>query len=196
MNTPVRTKLSTNIVWQPQKIHKIHRENLNKHKGAVLWFTGLSGSGKSTIAQALEEWLYKHDYHSFILDGDNIRHGLCNDLGFNSTDRTENIRRIGEVSKLFLEAGLIVLVAFISPYRKDRENIKDIIKRENFIEIYCNTPLKICENRDIKGLYEKARRGEIPEFTGISSPYEPPTDPDIILDTSQITLDICRCLSR
>ncbi len=164
---------------------------LNGHRGGILWFTGLSGSGKSTLAHAVEEYLHRQNVRTFVLDGDNVRRGLCNDLGFSDADRTENIRRIGEVSKLMMEAGLLVLTAFISPFRKDREIVRNIVAEGDFIEIYCDAPLSICEDRDPKGLYKKARAGEIPEFTGISSPYEAPERPEIALDTNGKSVEEC-----
>ncbi|NPA03851.1 MAG: adenylyl-sulfate kinase [Epsilonproteobacteria bacterium] len=167
------------VVWHNTKITKEDRIKLTKQKPCILWFTGLSGSGKSTLANALEEKLYKNGNLTYLLDGDNIRHGLNSDLGFSSKDRQENIRRIGEVSKLFVDAGLIVLSAFISPFRKDREFVRNLVSKDEFIEIFVDTPLSECEKRDPKGLYKKARKGEIKEFTGISSPYEPPLAPEI-----------------
>jgi adenylylsulfate kinase len=156
----------------------------------VLWFTGLSGAGKSTIAHAVEELLHQKGYHTFVLDGDNVRHGLCGDLGFSDTDRIENIRRVGELSKLFVEAGVIVLTAFISPFRADRAKARQLLQQD-FVEIYCNCPLEVCEQRDVKGLYRKARTGEIKHFTGISSPYEEPENPELSIDTSGKTVEAC-----
>ena len=158
------------------------------HKGLVLWFTGLSGSGKSTLANALNEYLHSKGLSTFVLDGDNIRHGLCNDLGFSDEDRMENIRRIGEVANLFMNAGIITITAFVSPFKKDREKVRKIIGSTDFIEIYCAANLDVCEARDTKGLYKKARLGEIKEFTGISSPYEIPLDPDITVETGTMGL--------
>jgi adenylylsulfate kinase len=160
------------------------------HPSLVLWFTGLSGSGKSTLAHAVEEKLYQMQYHTFVLDGDNIRHGLCSDLGFSDEDRIENIRRIGEVVKLFIEAGLIVLTAFISPFRTDRNKIRQLIGT-NFIEIYCDCSVSACETRDVKGLYKLAKAGKIKQFTGISSAYEKPLNPEIIIDTVNQNIDDC-----
>jgi len=182
---------STNVVWHNATVTRESREALNKHKSAVLWFTGLSGSGKSTLAHAVEELLYQQVSRTFVLDGDNVRHGLCGDLGFSITDRTENIRRVGEVAKLFVEGGLIVLTAFISPLRSDRNAVRNLMPHGEFIEIYCAASLAVCESRDVKGLYKKARSGEIPEFTGISSPYEEPVNPEISVNTGELPLDEC-----
>ncbi|MBF4990621.1 adenylyl-sulfate kinase [Methylophilus sp. QUAN] len=182
---------STNTVWHESNISRKHREQKNGHRGAVLWFTGLSGSGKSTLAHAVEERLHELGCQTFVLDGDNIRHGLCGDLGFSTEDRIENIRRIGEVAKLFMEAGVIVLTAFISPYRADRERARNMIAQSDFFEIYCNASLEVCENRDTKGLYKKARAGEIAEFTGISAPYEVPVKADLIINTGSDNLNAC-----
>jgi adenylylsulfate kinase len=173
------------LVWQHSQIDRSQRERLNGHRSAVLWFTGLSGSGKTTLAHAVEAALYGRGVRSYVLDGDNIRHGLCADLGFNAEDRSENIRRIGEVASLFADAGLLVLTAFISPFAADRERVRQLIGAERFIEIYCSCPLEQCEQRDSKGLYGKARRGELAEFTGIGSPYEAPLFPQLTIDTSQ-----------
>ncbi|MCF6299953.1 MAG: adenylyl-sulfate kinase [Proteobacteria bacterium] len=185
------SKKSTNVVWHNATVTRETREELNKHKSTVLWFTGLSGSGKSTLAHAVEELLYKQDCRTFVLDGDNVRHGLCGDLGFSIEDRTENIRRVGEVAKLFVESGLIVLTAFISPLKSDRNAVRNIMPHGDFIEIYCAASLDVCESRDVKGLYKKARSGEIPEFTGISSPYEEPVNPEIVVNTGELALDAC-----
>ncbi|MDD1621640.1 MAG: adenylyl-sulfate kinase [Methylococcaceae bacterium] len=164
---------------------------MNGHKGCIVWFTGLSGAGKSTLAHAVEEALHQKGCRTFVLDGDNVRHGLCSDLGFSDADREENIRRIGEVANLFMQAGVIVLTAFISPFRADRERVRSMAASGDFIEVYCDASLNVCENRDIKGLYKKARMGEIAEFTGISSPYEAPTNPELIVSTGQDPLEIC-----
>lgn len=180
-----------NIIWHHATVTRARREVLNGHRGAVLWFTGLSGAGKSTLAHAIEEKLYQRNYHTFVLDGDNIRHGLCNDLGFTPENRVENIRRVGEVAKLFMEAGIIVLTAFISPFRAERERVRGLVEHGDFIEIYCDSPVEICESRDVKGLYRKARAGLIPNFTGISSPYEMPLNPEIIVNTATTNLDMC-----
>jgi adenylylsulfate kinase len=182
---------SKNIVWHHATVTRTRRQEQNGHRGAVIWFTGLSGSGKSTLAHAVEESLHQRGCRTFVLDGDNVRHGLCSDLGFSSEDRVENIRRIGEIAKLFVEAGVIVLTAFISPYRSDRERARGIVAHGDFVEIYCNTPLEICEERDVKGLYKKARAGQIPEFTGISSPYEAPENPELSIDTGKGEVDAC-----
>ena len=184
-------KNNNNIVWHHAVITPSHRETMNGHKGFVLWFTGLSGSGKSTLAHSVEERLYKMGCHTFVFDGDNVRHGLCSDLGFSAEDRSENIRRIGEMVKLFIEAGIIALTAFISPFIKDRELVRSLAGTDKFIEIFCDSSLAVCESRDTKGLYAKARRGEIPGFTGISSPYEPPVNPQLHLKTDETSLEDC-----
>lgn len=181
--------LSTNIVWHDSKVSKEDRQELKQHKSAILWFTGLSGSGKSTISSALEKELYIHGFHTYRLDGDNVRHGLNKNLGFSQEDRTENIRRIGEVSKLMVDAGLFTLTAFISPYREDRALVRNLVGANEFIEIYVKASLEICETRDPKGLYKKARLGEIKGFTGIDAPYEEPVAPEITIDTNQLTID-------
>lgn len=180
---------STNVVWHNATVTRERRQELFGHKSSVLWFTGLSGSGKSTLAHAVEDYLFKNKYHSFVLDGDNVRHGLCSDLGFSIEDRTENIRRIGEVAKLFTEAGIIVLTAFISPLRRDREAVRKLMPNGDFLEIYCACSLDECEKRDVKGLYKKARSGEIKEFTGISSPYEAPSNPELEIDTGTLSVE-------
>lgn len=176
---------SKNIYWHKGNITKEDRERQVGHKGVCLWFTGLSGSGKSSIAQEVQSLLYEKGMRTYVLDGDNIRHGLNSDLGFSPEDRTENIRRIGEVSKLFVDAGIIVSTAFISPYREDRNRVRRIMDRGNFIEIYVEADLETCEERDPKGLYKKARAGEITEFTGISAPYEAPDQPELTINTSK-----------
>lgn len=173
------------------KISREQRELQNGHRSAILWFTGLSGSGKSTITQAVDERLHRMGFRTFVLDGDNIRRGLCSDLGFSVEDRMENIRRIGEVSKLFLDAGIIVLVAFISPFQKDRERVRAMTSAGEYLEVFCKCPLKVCEQRDPKGLYARARAGEIKDFTGISSPYEEPTAPDLVLETDVLLVEEC-----
>lgn len=173
--------MTKNITWHNTKINKENRSKLNGHKPACIWLTGLSGSGKSTLAVELENELYKLGVHSYILDGDNIRHGLNKDLGFSDEDREENIRRIGEVAKLFVDAGFIVITAFISPFRKDRDNVRKLFDNNQFIEIFVDCDLKVCEERDPKGLYKKARQGEIRDFTGIDSPYEEPLKPELKL---------------
>jgi len=183
--------INQNTVWHEPTIFREDREKLNEHRSAILWFTGLSGAGKSTLAHAVEEELHRLGIRTFVLDGDNIRQGLCKDLGFSDADRTENIRRIGEVSKLMLDAGVVVMTAFISPFRKDRQLVRDLVKKGDFIEIYCQAPLSVCEERDPKGLYKKVRAGQIPEFTGISSPYEEPENPELIVETDKYTVDEC-----
>lgn len=180
---------SENITWQATKVDKQQRQTRFGHKSAVLWFTGLSGSGKSTIAVELEKQLFERNINSYVLDGDNVRFGLNRNLGFSAEDRTENIRRIGEVSKLFVDAGTITLTAFISPYRADRDHVREILGDEEFIEVFVNTPIEVCEDRDVKHLYEKARRGEIKGFTGIDAPYETPNNPEITIDTSTQSLE-------
>ncbi len=184
-------KDNRNITWLDMTVTREQRELLNGHRGAVLWFTGLSGSGKSTLSNAVEQRLHESGYSTFLLDGDNIRHGLCKDLGFSHEDRTENIRRIGEVAKLFVEAGVVVLAAFISPYRSDREIVRSIMPPGDFSEVYCQCPLEVCEQRDVKGLYKKARVGEISNFTGISSPYEVPLSPELVVNTAEEDLHTC-----
>ncbi len=178
-------------VLQEPTVYRKDREEMNGHKSVVVWFTGLSGSGKSTLAYALEKTLHENKVRTFVLDGDNIRQGLCNDLGFSDNDRVENIRRIGEVSKLMMNAGSIVITAFISPFINDRRIARELVGGNDFIEIYCDCPLEICESRDVKGLYKKARKGEIPEFTGISSPYEIPKSPELILKTHSLSIEQC-----
>jgi len=182
---------STNVVWHHATITRELREQQNNHKSAVLWFTGLSGSGKSTLAHAVEDKLHVMGIRTFVLDGDNVRHGLCSDLGFSDDDRTENIRRIGELAKLFLEAGVVVLTAFISPFRQDRELARSVTPHGDFYEIFCDSSLEVCESRDVKGLYAKARAGVIPQFTGISSPYEEPSTPEAHVETGTQELDVC-----
>ena len=179
---------SKNITWHEGKITREDRESVNGHRGATLWFTGLSGSGKSTLALSVEERLFERGCHTYVLDGDNVRHGLNRDLGFSPDDRTENIRRIGEVAKLFVDAGSLVLTAFISPYREDRDANRAIMDDGQFIEIFVHAPLEVCEERDPKGLYAKARSGEIPNFTGISAPYEEPTSPELVVHTADQTV--------
>ncbi|MFC6201509.1 adenylyl-sulfate kinase [Lactiplantibacillus nangangensis] len=176
---------SDNITWQVAKVSKTERQQLLGHRSAVLWFTGLSGSGKSTIANEVEKRLYETGISSYVLDGDNIRFGLNSNLGFSATDRQENIRRIGEVAKLFVDAGTITLTAFISPYRVDRDQVRALLGPTEFIEIFVDTPIEVCEGRDVKQLYAKARRGEITGFTGIDAPYEAPVEPEITIDTSK-----------
>jgi adenylylsulfate kinase len=180
---------SSNVTYHEAQVSREMREALNGHRSTILWFTGLSGSGKSTLAHAVEERLYQMGCRTFVFDGDNVRHGLCGDLGFSAEDRHENIRRIGEMSKLFTEAGVIALTAFISPYRADRQMVRDLVVPGDFLEIYCDSPLEVCESRDVKGLYRRARAGEITEFTGISSPYEEPEVPELVVDTNRLTIE-------
>ena len=168
-------------------ITRADRERLHKHHGAVVWFTGLSASGKSTIAHLTEKLLWEKNCSTYVLDGDNVRHGLCSDLGFSPEDRSENIRRIAEMVKLFVDAGIIVLTAFISPYRKDRERVRSLIPDGRFIEVYVNCPIEICAKRDQKGIYERAKAGIIKDFTGISAPYEPPENPELVINSDQET---------
>lgn len=170
---------STNISKQDYRVTAAERERLNGHKGCVVWFTGLSGSGKSTIANRVESALYEQGVRTYTLDGDNVRHGLNNNVDFSEEGRKENIRRIGEVSKLFVDAGVVVLTAFISPFREDRDRVRKLVSKGQFVEVFVNCPLEICEARDVKGLYKKARSGEIKDFTGIDSPFEPPLDPEL-----------------
>jgi len=177
------------IIPHEGKIKKEDRQRLNGHKSMILWFTGLSGSGKSTLANAVEERLFEMGIHTYVLDGDNVRAGLNKDLGFSQEDREENIRRIGEVAKLFVDAGIVTLTAFISPYKKDREFVRNLVKEDEFIEIYVKCPLEVCESRDVKGLYEKARKGIIKNFTGIDDPYEEPDNPEIVVETDRETIE-------
>jgi adenylylsulfate kinase len=183
------TEKTANTVWHHATVTRKRREDKNGHKSVVLWFTGLSGAGKSTLAHAVEERLYQFGFNTFVLDGDNIRHGLCGDLSFSEDDRKENIRRISETAKLMLEAGVITLTAFISPFRAERAMARSLMPHGDFIEIHCYCPLSVCEQRDVKGLYKKARKGEIKDFTGISSPYEEPEKPELRIDTSATPLE-------
>jgi len=180
---------STNVTWHDTVITKEDREKKNNHKGIVLWLTGLSGCGKSTVATCLQEKLFNQDIQAYILDGDNIRHGLNGDLGFSPKDREENIRRIGEVAHLFAQAGMIAITSFISPYRKDRDRARKLNQDGEFIEVFVKAPLDVCEDRDPKGLYKKAREGVIKEFTGISAPYEEPENPEILLETDKLSVE-------
>ncbi|NWK84999.1 adenylyl-sulfate kinase [Staphylococcus sp. GSSP0090] len=180
---------SNHITWHESAVTKAERQQRNQHRSVVIWFTGLSGSGKSTISVALEKALYQQQVHTYRLDGDNVRHGLNNNLGFSPEDRKENIRRIGEVSKLMVDAGLITITAFISPYQADRDEVRNLLDDQAFIEIYTSCSLATCESRDPKGLYQKARNGEIKGFTGINAPYEAPKNPEIIIDTEQETIE-------
>ncbi|AEW44341.1 adenylylsulfate kinase [Serratia symbiotica str. 'Cinara cedri'] len=178
-----------NIVWHPHRVTRVDREVLNGHKSALLWFTGLSGSGKSTVAGALEQALYALGVSTYLLDGDNVRHGLCSDLSFSVTGRHENIRRVGEVVKLMVDAGLVVITAFISPYHEERQKIRTICDMTCFIEVFVDTPLEVCEARDPKGLYKKARAGDLRNFTGIDAVFETPQQPDIHLNGQQLVTD-------
>lgn len=178
-------KVSENIVHQDFKIDVAKRQGLLKQKPLLIWFTGLSGSGKSTMSNLLEGELHASGYKTYALDGDNIRHGLCKDLAFTEEDRVENIRRIGEVSKLFIDAGMVVLSSFVSPFTKDRESVKALVGEENFVEVFVDCPIEVCEQRDVKGLYKKARAGKIKNFTGIDSPFEEPENPDVVLKTAE-----------
>ena len=182
---------SSDVVWHHATVTRERRQQQNKHKSVILWFTGLSGAGKSTLAHCVEEELHQRGCRTFVLDGDNVRHGLCGDLSFSIEDRTENIRRIAEVAKLMMEAGVITLTAFISPFRSEREKARLIFPHGEFLEIYCRAPIEVCEQRDVKGLYAKARKGEIKDFTGISSPYEEPSNPELVVDTGTDTLENC-----
>ncbi|MFQ5345846.1 MAG: adenylyl-sulfate kinase [Mariprofundus sp.] len=184
-------KKSSNVVWHQATVTRQRREAANGHRSAILWFTGLSGAGKSTLAHAVEEKLHQQGAKTFVFDGDNVRHGLCSDLGFSDADRKENIRRIGEMARLIIEAGVIALTAFISPFRADRDRVRTLAGDGDFIEIYCRASVDECESRDVKGLYARARSGEIKAFTGISSPYEEPLNPELIVDTGSLPLDEC-----
>jgi adenylylsulfate kinase len=185
------TSDSKNILWHDALVSRADRQSQNGHNSVILWFTGLSGAGKSTLAHAVERRLHELGCRTFVFDGDNVRHGLCADLGFSAEDRSENIRRIGEMAKLFVEAGVIALTAFISPYRSDRDRVRALAAPGDFIEIYCECPLDVCEQRDVKGLYAKARQGVIRDFTGISSPYEQPETPELAVNTATLPLDAC-----
>lgn len=179
---------SDNVVWHHHPVDQSIRAGQKNQQPAVIWFTGLSASGKSTLAGALEEVLTTLGYHTYLLDGDNVRHGLCGDLGFSDADRKENIRRVGEVSKLMADAGLIVMAAFISPFRADRQIVRDILPEGQFIEVFMDASLEICKARDPKGLYVKAERGEIKQFTGIDSPYEPPLNPEVHIQADRLSV--------
>tara|TARA_Y100001968_G_scaffold328894_1_gene376986 strand:- start:1070 stop:1711 length:642 start_codon:yes stop_codon:yes gene_type:complete len=180
-----------NIVWHKSSVDREARSKERGHRSAIIWFTGLSGSGKSTLANALNVFLFKAGISTYVLDGDNIRHGLCKDLSFSDFDRQENIRRIGEVAKLFLDSGIIVLTAFVSPFKADRNKARELVGKGDFIEVFCDADINVCEKRDTKGLYVKARAGEIKDFTGISSPYENPESPELIIHTGSDSLDDC-----
>ena len=182
---------ATNVSWHPHSVTTEEREKLNGHKGAVVWFTGLSGSGKSTLANAVQSLLYARGHHAYILDGDNVRHGLNKDLGFSPEDRVENIRRIGEVAHLFADAGVIAMTAFISPYLADRKIARELNPEGMFIEVFCKASLDTCEQRDPKGLYKKARAGQIRQFTGIDAPYEEPSSPELVVETDKLGLGEC-----
>ena len=181
--------MTADVYWHKGEITRALRQERNGHKSFVLWFTGLSASGKSTLAHAIEQELFRRGLQVMVLDGDNVRHGLCSDLGFKAEDRHENLRRIGEVAKLFVEAGVIVLAAFVSPYRRDREQVRSMLPHGDFLEVFCDCDLAICEERDPKGLYARARAGEIKNFTGISDPYEPPVKPDMVFDTGSDSVE-------
>lgn len=183
--------MSTNLTWHDSVVSKQERSEKKGQKPCVIWFTGLSGSGKSTLANALERVLFERGHHCYLLDGDNVRHGLNGDLGFTDQDRVENIRRIGEAAKLFVDAGLIVMTAFISPFRTERQLARDVVEDNEFIEVHVATSLEICEQRDPKGLYKKARAGDIPNFTGIDSAYEAPENPELVIDAGRDNLETC-----
>jgi adenylylsulfate kinase len=183
------TTNSTNVVWHHATVTRERREAQNGHKSCVLWFTGLSGAGKSTLAHAVEEQLHQLGCRTFVLDGDNVRHGLSSNLGFSEDDRRENIRRIGEAAKLMMEAGVIAMTAFISPFRADREAVRNLMPHGDFFEVYCKAALETCEARDVKGLYKKARAGEIKNYTGIDSPYEAPEKPELVVDTDALSIE-------
>ncbi len=194
MKTPGKEK---NIVWHHATVTRKRREAQNRHRSVILWFTGLSSAGKSTLAHALEEQLHQGGCRTFVFDGDNVRHGLCKDLGFSEADRHENIRRVGEMAKLFIETGVIALTAFISPFKADREQVRQLVPEGDFIEVYCKCSLAVCETRDPKGLYQRARLGEIKNFTGINSPYETPENPELVVDTESLTLEkSVQCVMR
>jgi len=182
-------KNKLNIVYHNATVTRVRRNQLNKHRSVVIWFTGLSGSGKSTLAHSVEEGLYKLGCRTIVLDGDNVRHGLSSNLTFSDDDRKENIRRIGEAAKLMMEAGIITMTAFISPFKKDRNLVRQLLPQGDFIEIYCNASLETCESRDVKGLYKRARAGEIKSYTGIDSPYEAPSNPELVIDIESESLE-------
>ena len=177
------------VVWHHATVTRKRHNEQNRHKSVVVWFTGLSGAGKSTLAHAVEEKLHQIGCRTMVLDGDNVRHGLCSDLGFSNADRNENLRRVGEVSKLFVEAGIIILTAFISPFEKDRELVRKLMPHGDFLEVFIDCPLGVCEKRDVKGMYKRARKGKIKEFTGISSKYEEPKNPELKVDTDKLSLE-------
>ncbi len=179
---------SANIIPQDYRVTKADRRQLNQHESCIVWFTGLSGSGKSTLANGVEQKLFEKGIRTYVLDGDNIRYGLNNNVDFSNEGRKENIRRIGEVAKLFVDAGIVVLTAFISPFREDRDRVRSLVRQEEFVEVFVDCPLEVCEQRDVKGLYKKARAGEIPDFTGISSPFEAPLNPELTIKTGNTTV--------
>ena len=187
-NNRLANQKATNITWHETTVTVEDREQLLNQKGCVVWFTGLSGSGKSTLANAVAHLLHERNHHTYVLDGDNVRHGLNKNLGFSPEDREENIRRVGEVAKLFVDSGTIVMTAFISPYRADRDLARDLISENRFVEVYVECPLDVCEERDPKGLYKKARSGEIKEFTGISAPYEAPNIPEVLVNSAELSI--------
>ena len=182
---------SGQVIWHTALVTREQREAANGPKTAVVWFTGLPGAGKSTIAHEVEHKLFIRGCRTFVLDGDNVRHGLCSNLGFSEADRRENIRRVGEIAKLFREAGMIVLCAFISPLRDSRARVREMISPDAFIEVYCKCPIEVCERRDAKGFYARAKKGEIKDYTGISAPYEEPFNPDLVIDTATDTVESC-----
>jgi len=182
-------KSDPNLRWHPQKVTRTMRETRNGHRSVLVWFTGLPSSGKSTLAHGLEERLFADEHNAYVLDGDNVRHGLCRDLGFAEQDRAENIRRIGEVANLFLDAGIITLAAFISPFAADRRKVRELVGADSFIEVYCRCPVEVCESRDEKGNYAKARAGTIAHFTGVSGAYQAPVNPDLVLDTDKTGIE-------
>jgi len=184
-------KPSPNAVWHPVSVSRSERERRNGHRAVVLWFTGLPSAGKSTLAHAVEQELFAQGWRTYVLDGDNVRHGLCADLGFSAAERAENVRRIGELARLLIEAGTITLAAFISPYAADRARLRSLFARGDFLEIYCECPVAVCETRDPKGMYQRARVGEIAGFTGVSAPYEVPEHPELTVNTAQHPLDAC-----
>jgi len=186
-----RVAKSGQVIWHKGLVTREQREAANDHKSAVVWFTGLPGAGKSTIAHEVERKLFLRGCRTFVLDGDNVRHGLCWNLGFSEADRCENIRRVGEVAKLFREAGMIVLCAFVSPMRDSRTRVREIISPDAFVEVYCKCPIEVCEQRDTKGFYARAKKGEIKDYTGISAPYEEPLNPDLVIDTAADTVESC-----
>jgi adenylylsulfate kinase len=186
---PAPGSIDPHLRWHPQQVTRAMREARSGHRSVLVWFTGLPSSGKSTLAHGLEERLFAEGRSAYVLDGDNVRHGLCRDLGFAEKDRAENIRRIGELANLFLDAGIITLAAFVSPYAADRRKVRELVGAENFIEVYCRCPVDVCESRDEKGNYARARAGVVSHFTGISAPYQPPTNADLVLDTGRCSIE-------